>query len=305
VISHRSIDTLPVANPTVAPEEPLAVSAPLAWAEAPGRCFRDPETGQTCAAYHRVWQYLRLLGIISAARTNTDFMIDRFRQCAATGWYPRALVSATADYSMLAHLSCAYAAEHAPLDVTVVDRCPTAVFLNRWYASRYGFPITAVTAGVLDYMADRTFDLVCTHNFLSSFDPESRARLVARWHALLRPGGVVVTTQRVQPDQTADRNVIDKDEARELSCRTVEAAHAYPQRLDVAADELGAAVYDFAIARETYAIRTTNQITDLFEAAGFHLDLADEGGDAERARDRPTRRLNPGSYRMRIVARRR
>jgi hypothetical protein len=60
------------------------------------------------------------------------------------------------------------------------------------------------------------------------------------------------------------------------------------------------------MTRESYAIRTKQELTDLFEAAGFDLELADEGGGtAERARDRPARTRSAESYRMRIVARRR
>ena len=124
------------------------------------------------------------------------------------------LVSATADYSMLAHLRCAYGAEGAALDATVIDNCETAVFLNEWYAARYQFPVTTECANILHYRSERPFDLVCTHNFLSRFDPESRRRLVARWHALLRVGGVVVTTQRVQPDATEEHGRPSLDEAR-------------------------------------------------------------------------------------------
>ena len=305
VITRGSVDALPQANLSLAPDEPLADSAPFAWAEAPLRCTRDPETGNACVSYHRVWQYLRLLGIISSTRTNTDFLIGRFRESARTGHHPAALVSGTADYSMLAHLRCAYAVEGAVLDVTVIDRCETALALNRWYAARYGFRLTTAHTNILDYQSDQPFDLVCTHNFLSRFDPEARRRLVARWRALLRPGGVVVTTQRVQPHQTADRNRIDEDEARELSRRAAEAARIYPARLEISPEELEAAVYEFAIVKETYSIRTTEELTEIFGAAGFDIELADEGGGAaEHARDRPIRKHGAGSFRMRIVARR-
>jgi len=305
VIARGSVRALP-RRVIGEPEEPLAESAPLAWAEAPRRCVPDPETGDTCFWYHRVWQYLRLLGIISSTRTNTDFLVGTFRKYARTGHYPRALVSATADYSMLAHLRCAYVAESALLDATVIDRCETALSLNRWYASRYEFPVTTARTNILDYQSERRFDLVCTHNFLSRFDLDSRRRLVARWHALLRPDGIVLTTQRVQPNQAAAHNVIAEDEAQELSRRAAAAARAYPQRLDVDPEELAIAVYEFAIRKRSYPIRTMREIVDLFEVQGFDVELADEGGGAaERARDRPTRKHGAGSYRMRVVARRR
>jgi len=45
------------------PDEPLAESAPVAWALAPSLCAGDPASHGSCLWYHRIWQYLRLLDI--------------------------------------------------------------------------------------------------------------------------------------------------------------------------------------------------------------------------------------------------
>ena len=285
-------------------EEPLAESAPLAWAEAPRRCVAA-SCGESCLQYHRVWQYLRMLQIITSTRINTDFLLHTFRERARTGLYPRVLVSATADYSMLAHLRCAYLSEGAEFDPAVIDRCDTAVFLNQWYADRYHFPLRTRRTEIEDYTPAEQFDLVCTHNFLSRFDPPSRARVVARWHGLLRQGGIVVTTQRVQPDATTDRNMHSDESARAVRDRTMAALQLHPQRLAVDATELADATYEYARRQHTYVIHSNRELVELFQAAGFDLELADEGGGtAEQERDRP---LYPRrhSYRMRIIARKR
>jgi len=288
------------------PVEPLAETAPIAWAEAPERCHRDPETGDTCLWYHRVWQYLRLLGIISSIRTNTDFLMRTFRDCARTGRHSRVLVSATADYSMLAHVACAYDQERSALDVTVVDRCETSLLLNRWYADRYHVALATASADVLEYATEHPFDLICTHNFLGRFDAASRGRLVAHWHALLRPGGVVVTTQRIRPNARTARNFYTNEQAHELSARVAAAARAHRPQIDVDPDELARAVYEYAIRKIGHSIRANREITDALQAEGFEVELADEGeGDAERERDRPSSTAGKDTYRMRIVARKR
>ena len=285
------------------PIEPLAESAPIAWAEAPRRCYHDPQTGDTCLWYHRVWQYLRLLGVISSVRTNTNFLTRTFRDRARTGRHPRVLVSATADYSMLAHLKSAYDQEGAVLEVTVVDRCETSLMLNRWYADRYHVALGTASGDVLDYAPERPIDLICTHNFLGRFDTASRGRLIAHWHALLRPAGLVVTTQRIRPDRHAHSHYT-AEEARALSEQVTASARAFRPRLDIDPDELGRAVYEYAIRKGAHAIRTTEEITDLFEAAGFEVELADQGeGAEERERDRPSSSAGKDTYRMRIVAR--
>jgi SAM-dependent methyltransferase len=287
-------------------QEPLGESAPLAWAEAPRRCPGDPGDGDTCIWYHRVWQYLRLLGVITTTSTNSDFLVGVFRKYAQTGGCPSVLVSATADYSVLAHLAHAYRLEDAVLRATVVDCCGTALFLNRWYAARHDVPLTTESANILEYRSARPFDLVCTHNFLGRFDATSRRRLVSTWHTLLRPGGVVVTTQRVHPNLTTDRNSYTDAEARALSARVATAVRAYPHPLNIDPDELASATFEYAMRKNTYVIPTMQELTDLFDTEGFDVELADAGGGpVERERDRPTNPRGDDSFRMRIIARRR
>jgi len=287
------------------PVEPLDASAPLAWAEAPQRCYRNADTGDTCMWYHRVWQYLRLLGIISTVRTNTDFLTRTFRDLARTGQYRRALISATADYSMLAHLSDAYAREQQALDATVSDRCETSLFLNRWYAERFHLQLTTVCSDALEFRTDQRFDLICTHNFVGRFDTADRKGLIDRWHALLRPGGAVVTTQRIRPNSQPGVTSYAPDQARELSQRVVAAASVHPQ-VHVNLEELAEAVYEYAMRKSGHVIRTNDEITAAFTDAGFDVALSDEGeGSAEREGDRPSSTAGKDTYRMRIVARKR
>src|SRR5688572_12851833 len=126
------------------PPEPLADSAPIAWHAAERLCPRAADTADTCFWYHRVWQYLRLLDVISSTRTNSGFMLRTFAEYARRGTHPRCIVTCTADYSMLAHLASAYAGERASLEPTVMDRCPTSLLLNQWYADRHRLALTTV-----------------------------------------------------------------------------------------------------------------------------------------------------------------
>jgi SAM-dependent methyltransferase len=157
---------------------------------------------------------------------------------------------------------------------------------------------------VLEYAAERPFDLVCTHNFLGRFDPEARHRLAARWHALLKPGGVVVTTQQIKPNFHPDNSALAPAQARELSARVVAAAAAHRSSLGVDLGDLGQAVYEFGIRKRDHTMRSMHEVTDAFDAARFEIVLADQGGGkAERDRDSRSSAHGPGSYRMRLVAR--
>ena len=281
------------------PDEPLHESAPVAWALAATHCAGGSQSADGCFWYHRVWQYLRLLDIITSIRTNTPFLLGTLQRLAPS--HPRVLISGSADYAMLAHLRHAYAAR--PLDVTMLDRCATPVAVNQWYAARHGMTMTPVCGDALAVETDRPFDLVCTHNFVGRFDPASRQRLIDRWHAVLRPGGVVVTTQRVRPGERGRHASYSEGAARALAGKVVEAATVYAGPLGVPLDELGDATYEYARRKAAYAITSAAEIVDAFERAGFEVNLADEGGgQAERESDRPSSTAGLETFRMRIIA---
>jgi hypothetical protein len=279
--------------------EPLRDSAPLAWAMAPKLCAGDPAAPDACVWYHRVWQYLRLFEIITSIRTNSDFLITTL-DCFASD-HSRVLVCGSADYGMLAHVKQAY--RDRLLDVTVLDRCPTSLYLNQWYADRYAFPIQTACASAVEYESDKCFDVICTHNFIGQFDGASRRHVVAKWHALLNRGGVVITTQRDRPESETNKYGYTPERARALSTRVVESVSARPGLFDGDLHELGTVVYEYAMRQGGYAIRSTSEVTALFENEGFAVKVVDEGaGISERERDRPCSTAGTDTYRMRIVA---
>ena len=285
--------------------EPLALSAPLAWARAAELCPPAADSRGECVWYHRVWQYLRLLGVITTVATNADFLIAFFRERARAGGFRRVLISAAADYALLAHIAHAYRLENAPLEVTLVDRCGTAIFLNRWYAEHAAVDLDARVGDVLTYVAKEPFDVVCSHNFLSRFRAEERPRLIERWHAHLRAGGVAVTTQRIRPNATYERDSFSPDDASAFAAKVERAARAYPRPLGVDPGELAAVAREYALRKGGWVIRSNEEITRAFEAAGFRIERADHGGGApERARDRPSSKAGSDTYRMRLVAER-
>jgi SAM-dependent methyltransferase len=288
-----------VAGSLTNPVEPLEESALVAWTAAPSLCAGAPESLDSCLWYHRIWQYLRLLDIITSIRTNTAFLLATFERLAPT--HPRVLISGSADYAMLAHVREAFGAH--PLDVTFVDLCATSVRMNQWYADRYGLSLTATRGDALAVETDRPFDLVCTHNFLCRFEDEARQRLVNRWHAVLRPGGVVVTTQRVRPGDRARRSAYSEEDARAIAETVVKAASAHPRPLGISLNEMRTVAYEYARRKGAYVIESPAQISGPFERAGFEMTLADCGGGlAERQADRPGSTAGLDTYRMRVIA---
>lgn len=282
----------------------LRISAPLAWRLAGETCCDDPDSANYCSFYHRLWQYLALLSVTTSIRTDSAFLIGKFRDLARDGNFSRVLVSGTADYAMLAHILWAYGLEDAPVDVTVLDICQSPLAQNRWYAERRGQEIECVQADILEFSAPAGFDVICSHSFLGWFGPPQRRRLVAKWFETLRPGGEVVTAKRLQNHPPDSVRPLTAGEAAKFRDRVYRAASETRIALGVAPDELAAAAGQYGEAWAHYHIRSEQALRDLFEEAGFQVLQMDMDGSERRPDDRP---LNPGlkkGGRLRIVARR-
>jgi SAM-dependent methyltransferase len=176
--------------------EPLRVSALLADRIARERCRGNPVSGADCSVYHGSWQIMRILELVPAAAQHAAFLLDAFGAAARTPGCRRVLISGTADYSLLAHVLYAYAREGVAPDVTVIDLCETPLLLNRWYAERAGIGITTRACDLRDQVGE-PYDLICTHSLLPRYALADRRKIVSRWRDLLRPGGRIVTANRL------------------------------------------------------------------------------------------------------------
>lgn len=261
----------------------LRRSAPLAHAEAPARCHVDPATGVGCNWYHGPWQYFRLLELVSTAAVHEDRLVQALRNAARTRDCTRVLVSGSTDYAMLALVLDAWAAEGVPVDVTVIDLCPTPLWLCEWYARERGVPVTVHATNVLDYDAAQPFDVVCTHAFMGYFDAAGRAALARRWYALLRPGGRVVTTQRLRPGHAAALARFTPEQAAQFHARAAAAHAAQPGATDLPAAAFAACADAFTRHFTSHPVRTRDELVQVFNDAGFRPVEVELAGDATPA----------------------
>lgn len=282
------------------PEEPLALSATLARELAPRLCRDDPERG-SCAWYHGFWQYLRLLDFNTTPRDHAEFYRGALSGPIAAG-NRRVLISGTADYALPACMLWIFGNAGATADMTVLDICATPPRLCEWYAARVGATIATVVQDILTFDAATPFDIVATHSFLGRFSPEERRLLFARWHRLLRPGGRVVTVNRVRSDAGARVRFTD-DQAERFVARVREAAAGLARPLDVSIDELVAMARRYAGGMGSYPLHSVDDLTGLFEGAGFRIEqlaTGPVGPRAERAPTGPT--MSGGAEYARVVA---
>jgi hypothetical protein len=173
--------------------EPLLESAPLAFTTAMAHCPHD----SACQVYHALWQYLRMAEVVRSVRVDGPVYAAVAERMARAGQLRRALITATADYSMLAHL--AYGARLAGVEVefSIIDRCATALHLNAWYADRNGLDVRTIQADVLEYEGPGEYDLICTHSLLTLLPAASRERLFGQWRTWLARDGRICFSNRV------------------------------------------------------------------------------------------------------------
>lgn len=288
--------------------EPLAVSAPLAldWSKSfcqPARHQdRGPGTENGCDWYHGSWQMLRSLGLFHSIRSDDDFFLAKLQQEIEAG-ARRILVSGAADYALQARIMAVAGSNRETISLTVLDRCATPLKLNDWYAAQLGVKIETAQCDVLDYQSTEPFDLICTHSFLCFFDAISRQKLISNWQDMLRPGGAIMTAQRVR---TADREaIICYDEAQIAgliqSARDLVAAPGGPR--DITPDLAGQLARGYAMNHWTHLIASAEALRAPFEECRLELEVFEPPGGDQPILDVPGTPNPQGSERWRILAR--
>ena len=250
--------------------EPLARAARLARRLAPSSCRPVGAGPANCSSYHGLVQYLRLLGIAASPQRHGYFYREALSTLAHTDDYPRVLIAGAADAGMLVHVVSAYEAVGRDPEITVVDRCDTPLEVCRWYAGTRGLAITTVRCDITEFDEGRRFDVVCAESLLTLLQPGMRARAVARWRDLLRPGGRVVNVNRIASDSrqaAADPLAVDA---------FVAWVRAEGERrtglLDVDAAELAKEARSYHGAIPLYPVASREELVGLFRNAGFALE---------------------------------
>ncbi|MBI5277261.1 MAG: class I SAM-dependent methyltransferase [Burkholderiales bacterium] len=181
---------------TTASAEPLDRLARFAWDWAPALC----QAGHGCMDYHRSWSLVRLLELGGALPRGLDFFRREFEPLARAG-RRRVLVCGAADTGFPALVVTAFRAHGCDPELVFVDRCETPCQQNRLYAAHAGIraEIRAQDAGEIDCAP---VDAVVAHSFLHLLDQALRQRVVDAWSRVLAPGGVVLVSTNLSPDES-------------------------------------------------------------------------------------------------------
>jgi ubiquinone/menaquinone biosynthesis C-methylase UbiE len=253
-------------------EEPLTKSAPVMSALAEFLCKGDHLNREDCAWYHRVWQYLRLLDLVSTPTWHSSFYLSALSEGTRNGQIREVLISGAADYSTLAYILHIHERIGVKCNVTFLDLCETPLMIARWYAATKGAVIKTVKEDILKFESPRPFDYIVTDAFLTRFSPRDRKKVLLKWKALLRRGGRVVTTVRL--NSSANPNEPKKATPSEIDnfvYRTTRLAELWRDFVLLEPEEIGRLAYNYAEQMESYPIWGRQELEAMFEEAGFQL----------------------------------
>jgi 2-polyprenyl-3-methyl-5-hydroxy-6-metoxy-1,4-benzoquinol methylase len=207
----------------------LMESAPLMehWSE---ECLRKQKGGMeewakdnrpgdadNCAWYHGTWQYLRLLDMVAVPDWHRDFYNEALGNILKRKPEANILISAAADYGMLAMLHEAMELTGTDPRVTIYDICKTPLLACDWYADRHGIRIDTKCEDLLtSKIPEAPFDLIVTDEFFTVLKAEYKPLISARWKELLKPGGSVVTVAMMGGTTTPELRFHYAQRARQL-----------------------------------------------------------------------------------------
>lgn len=229
-----------------------------------------------CAWYHGVWPALRALGVVASPQRHERFFARALRTAPTSGHRLRVLVTGAADGGMAEVVLAAV----PDAQVTMVDRCATAVEVAVDTARRRGSDADGLVADLLDPPGDTgVFDVVVTHGLFGITPAPERGTLARTWSDLLVTGGRLVTTTSLSGPDATDPVTFTADAADGFAARVaaLAARRAAPSRetdLGWSTSDLEAAAGRWARQAVVHPVRSVDDIARTLTAAGFEADIA-------------------------------
>jgi hypothetical protein len=187
----------------------LIESAPLVWdwsritckhkevggMEEWAKTHKGTEAPIACDWYHGTWQFLRLLNMV-AVPPWYEFYNEALSTILRKKPNAKVMISACADFGMLATLHDAIKTANANPTIKIYDICTTPLASCEWYAKRFNLKVQCVVDNIITSptIPLGSFDLIVTDEFLTVLKKEYKPLITERWFNLLAPGGSIVTT---------------------------------------------------------------------------------------------------------------
>lgn len=241
-------------------------------------CVVHGDSQWSCRPYHRAWSTLRLIGAISGVRTDSEFLLEKYRLVARTRPAAKVLIAGAADHSILHLVVSAFRSEGADPDISMMDMCPTTLALNQWYAKRVGARLQTYQGDIrrVAEMVDAQ-DLITTHSVFSFLSPQEIAGFAASLKRTLRHGGQFVFGQGISPDRsTGSRITFSAEEALRFEALASRRFSECESAGDLDETSVRALARGFAASKNIFAIGNSQVILEPLAEAGFVQEYVQE-----------------------------
>lgn len=257
-------------------QEPLMQSADMLYEVASLCCSHDHVNDTSCQWYHSIWQYLRLLNMVSTPSWHHDFYMKKLLSNTPSGRCAKVLISGTADYSMLAYVINVAKRKNVDAEISVLDLCETPLFACRWYANKFGQKINAMQTNIFDMKDQGEFSMICADAFLTRFKGDQLSQVLNKWYSMLKNGGIAVTTIRVHDDNHICPDVPTEEAVQKFKAKAIERSAVWERHINLTADEVGEKAEHYAKTMVSNHLGTKEHILGTIKNCGFKLNYIED-----------------------------
>lgn len=257
-------------------QEPLMQSADMMYEVASLCCSHDHVNNDSCQWYHSIWQYLRLLDMVSTPSWHHDFYINHLFDNVEGNKRVPVLISGTADYSILSYVLHVAKNKEIDADVSVIDLCETPLFACRWYANKLNKKVNAMQTSVFDLDENIKYDMVCADAFLTRFKGEQFKNVVSKWYNVLNPGGIAVTTVRVHDENHACPKEPLETAVQKFKEKAIQRMEVWERHINLTTEEMGEKAEAYARTMVSNYLGTKEHILEEIKNCGFSVDYIED-----------------------------
>lgn len=263
-------------------QEPLVLSADLINGAAYVLCTHNHVDDEECNWYHGTWQYLRLLEMVSTPTWHHDFYTKQLHDALSLNSSLKALITGTADYSVLAYLISSSKQINMDCEINILDLCATPLFACEWYAKMNNVSINTYKQNIFDFseLHEKSMDIVVTDAFLTRFTADETKNILNIWSHVLKPGGRVITTVRMHGKTLPARS--EEEAIRDFKERAIIRFERWEPYLNIGVHKVGELSEVYARKMVSNKLGGEDWVIEAIKSSGFIIlerELSDVPGE--------------------------
>lgn len=244
----------------------LQKSADINYQTALEVCTHNHVNTTSCCWYHSIWQYLRLLDLVSSPTWHHEFYLDNLTADAKDCF--DVLVSGLADYSMAAYVFESAKHHNKKINLTVIDLCKTPLLSAEWYAKQIGRTITTNQIDIFNLKGK--FDIICADAFLTRFKENKLNEILTKFNNLLNKDGKVVTTIRIHDEKHICPSTPSKSTIKNYRNKALARSKEFPD-LKLSPEEIADKAEYYAQTMVSNNLGTKEDILNAITNSGFKI----------------------------------